>query len=196
MSEIIEPRAEPELAANSESVSETGSGSDSSSDSSSDSDSQLHMARPIFLKKKQNTKSETSRDSPNAALAKAEHILKIAAKSVENLPFDGVDDRDDIDPEEEYRQWTLREAARKKRDSDRLAEEEKSKEDALRRKKGVVANAESDENVIHLREKAQKSAKIGSFYAKDVHEKFLKRDYTDVEGNEDHSRPTKYKSKR
>lgn len=192
MSEIIEPRAEFELAANSESFSETGSGSDSSSDSSSDSDSQLHLARPIFLKKKQNTKSETSRDSPNAALAKAEHILKIAAKSVENLPFEGVDDRDDIDPEEEYRQWTLREAARKKRDFARLAEEENAKEDALRRRKGVVANPESD---IHLREKAQKSVKIGSFYAEDIHEKFLKRDYTDVEGNEDHSRPTKYKSK-
>ncbi|KAF8003153.1 hypothetical protein HF325_002398 [Metschnikowia pulcherrima] len=192
MSEIIKPRVEHELAANSESFSETGSGSDSSSDSSSDSDSQLHLARPIFLKKRQNIKNETSRDSPNAALAKAEHILKIAAKSVENLPFDGVDDRDDIDPEEEYRQWTLREAARKKRDFDRLAEEEKAKEDALRRKKGVVANPESE---IHLGEKAKKSVKIGSFYAKDVHEKFLKRDYTDVEGNEDHSRPTKYKSK-
>ncbi|KAM9938999.1 hypothetical protein OXX80_001538 [Metschnikowia pulcherrima] len=193
MSEIIKPRLDPESAANSESFSETGSGSDSSSDSSSDSDSQLHLARPIFLKKRQSIKNETSRDSPNAALAKAEHISKIAAKSVESLPFDGVDDRDDIDPEEEYRQWTLREAARKKRDLDRLAEEERAKEDALRRKKGVVANPESD---IHLGEKAQKSVKIGSFYAEDVHEKFRKRDYTDVEGNEDHSQPTKYKSKR
>ena len=171
MSEVIEPRVEPELAANSESFSETGSGSDSSSDSFSDSDSQLHMARPLFLKKKQNSKNEISKNTSNAALAKAEHILKIAAKSVENLPFDGVDDRDDIDPEEEYRQWTLREAARKKRDFDRLSD-------------------------IHSGEKAQKSVKIGSFYAEDVHEKFLKRDYTDVEGNEDHSRPTKYKSKR
>ncbi|GEQ69639.1 hypothetical protein JCM33374_g3312 [Metschnikowia sp. JCM 33374] len=118
-------QAVPKPVLQSDSGSDSGSGSDSSSgsssgsgsDSSSDSDSELRLSRPVFLKKKQKVSSTPSHDSSRAALAKAEHLQQIESKSSDKVPFDGIDDSDDIDPEEEYKQWQLREASRKKRDA-------------------------------------------------------------------------------
>lgn len=192
----------PQLNQDPESQTDSGSGSscssDSGSDSSSGSESELPLLRPIFLKKKQKTSVAPKYDLNLAVLAKAEHLQQIESKSVEKVPFDGIDDSDDIDPEEEYLQWRLREAARKKRDADVIAQAEMAKEDAVRRKRGVLHDGPSENKPLEGEENSgdkglQRSTKLGAFYNENLDDKFLKRDYKDVEGMEDHSRPTKYK---
>lgn len=70
----------------------------------------------------------------NSALQKAERLQKVEHNTLEKLPFDGVDDTDNLCPEEEYKAWKLREKARKERDMARIREAEEIKEDAVRRK--------------------------------------------------------------
>ncbi|OBA24031.1 hypothetical protein METBIDRAFT_36263 [Metschnikowia bicuspidata var. bicuspidata NRRL YB-4993] len=183
--------------ADSSADSSAGSGSDSDA-SSSGSDSALRLQRPVFVKKKLPPKAAGSRGPARAALAKAEHLQQVDSKTLEKVPFDGIDDRDDMRPEDEYTQWKLREAARKKRDALLLEETELSKEDAVRRKRGLVRTGplpDLDENGggTSFSKGPSIGSKLGAFYTEQLDEKLLKRDYKDIEGREDHSRPTKYK---
>lgn len=113
--------------------SDSGSGSGSGSPSSS-SESEHEFVRPVFLKKR--TTTTTSQIQKSSVLEKAERLHQIDKKTVEKLPYDGVDDTDNIDPEGEYRAWRERERERRERDQTRVAEAEAAKEEAVRRKLG------------------------------------------------------------
>lgn len=121
-------------------LSESESGSESSgsyetSGSESESTSgEETLIRPVFLKKNKATSSLSAETKPNTALDKAERLHKVEQKTIENVPFDGVDDTDNVDPKAEYEAWQKREQARRERDLQRVREVEEAKEDAIRRK--------------------------------------------------------------
>lgn len=173
----------------------SGSGSDSGSyESSSSSGSEDEvLLKPVFLKK--TTKLRATQPSAlEIALLRAEHHLQLHEKAAEKTDYDGVDDTDDIDPEAEFEQWKQRERSRYERDIQRLRDEEQEKEDAIRRKQ--TTSAEQPEPSAERESGSADGAKIGAFYSSQVDEKFLKRDYHDIEDSGDHSRPTKYRGKR
>lgn len=174
--------------ASSGSGSESSSARSSESGSESESESDAPLTRPIFVRK--GKKAVPPPQQALAALAKAEHILLVAGTTPEKQPFDGADDTDDIDPADEYTQWKARERLRRERNRREWAAAEDEKENALRRKMGTgLEPAVSGSRLDAL---DAKSRPTGSFYASGLDEKFLKRDYSDVE-REDHSRPTRYK---
>lgn len=165
------------------SATESSSGSESESESSSSEDELL--IRPVFLKKTKAPSVQKEDSGVQITLAKAEHHQLLQDKAVEKADYDGVDDTDDVNPEQEYKEWILREKQRKARDTLRMHEAEEAKEDAVRRKAGIAREGRQE----------TESAKIGAFYTSEIDEKFLKRDYKDVEDSGDHSRPTKYRGR-
>lgn len=175
------------------------SGDSSSSDSSSslDENSEL-LLKPVFLKKSNSRKPTEKAPVSKLAIARAEHHQQIDAKEAVKEDFDGVDDTDNLDPEQEYEMWKLREKERKKRDRQKLEEVENEKEDALRRQKESAVDFDIQSNFKHHEEQEintsrTRHAQLGSFYSSSIDDRLLKRDYKDIEDLGDHSRPTKYK---
>lgn len=175
---------------------DTSSGSNSgSSDSSSslENESEL-LLRPVFLRKKKTAPHNENATPTKLAIARAEHHQKIESNNAEIQDFDGVEDTDDVDPEKEYALWKERERFRRERDRQKLADFEREKEDAVRRQmRGDDKEASGEESDEKNGTLARKSAHLGSYYAENIDESLLKRDYTNIEDLGDHSRPTKYK---
>lgn len=108
--------------------------------------------------------------------------------------FDGVDDTDDVEPEKEYELWRNREKFRKDRDRRKLALLEEEKEEAVRRNLGGETESGKESGRSgNLDSITRKSANLGSYYAENIDEKLLKRNYKDVEDHTDHSRPTRFR---
>lgn len=120
----------------SESGSDSSGSYESSSSESESSSGEINLMRPVFLKKSKNSTSSSTDPaaSQNTALDMAERLHQVEQKTLEKIPFDGVDDTDNIDPKAEYEAWQNRERARRERDIQRVREVEEAKEDAIRRK--------------------------------------------------------------
>lgn len=163
------------------STSDSGS---SLEESSSDDGSSL-LARPVFLKKTKKQPQKAASTS-KLAISRAEFQSLLDAKEAKSTDFSGVDDTDNLDPEQEYALWKLRELQRRQRDRLRLEQLETEKEELLRRQQGT--RVEEEPAIV-----TEAPKQLGSFYADGVEEKLLKRDYGEVEDLGDHSRPTRYK---
>lgn len=126
----------------SESSSENSS-SESSGSSSLDEASEL-LVWPIFLKKSRvNPEISTSANSAQElAISRAERQHQIESREVAKEEFDGVDDTDNVDPEQEFALWRARERERKLRDRQKWAEAEEEKEEALRRQREALETVE------------------------------------------------------
>lgn len=111
----------------------SNSGSESPGSGSSSSLEEETFARPVFLKKSK-AKDTPATTKQNAALQMAERLRTIEQKSIQKLPFDGVDDTDNLDPRAEFDAWQHRERSRRERDVQRIRDLEEAKEEAVRRK--------------------------------------------------------------
>lgn len=122
----------------SESGSESSGSYETSASESESSSGDETLMRPVFLKKSKASSASSALARPaakqNTALDKAERLHQVEQKTVKTLPFDGVEDTDNVDPKAEYEAWQKRERARRERDLQRVREAEEAKEDAVRRK--------------------------------------------------------------
>lgn len=164
----------------------SSSESDSSLDDSSSDDGASLLVRPVFLKKAKKAPQKAA-PTPNLVIAKAEFRSLLDAKQAKTTDFSGIDDTDNVDPEQEYALWKLRELQRRQRDRLQLEQLETEKEDLLRRQQGTLGPKEASASASDV------PKQLGSFYADGIDEKLLKRDYGEVEDLGDHSRPTRYK---
>lgn len=188
--------------------SSSGSGDSSSETGESEEESEEEQApllKPVFLKKnpKAATLASTSeKDLPAAhTLARAEHLLQQNAKSAPEDDFGGIDDTDDLDPEAEYNAWLARDKARRDRDRQNILEAELEKDDAVRRRlqAGSAPDTALDQPETPKDQKNIEKTPAGHRYNPGVfrfaedQEQFLKRDYSQVDGDNtiDHSRPTR-----
>ncbi|CAH2352437.1 hypothetical protein CLIB1423_06S06414 [[Candida] railenensis] len=167
------------------------SDSESSSSSGSDSDSPAPLIqKPIFIssrKKGKQNHAATESKSHDIAIQKLDHQLQMRASEVE-IDFDGTIDTDNLDVEGEFRDWQARERERKKSERAALEKMEQEKNDKIRRTHlpGSEVKTENSETSIQ--------SKLGVFHSNtEGMEKFLKREYADVEDSGDHSRPTRFK---
>lgn len=209
-----------------ESTSDT-SGSDSESYESSSSEELV--LKPVFVSKnqrkshvnQQNSKPDGSNRSTQTevivdndigeidrkkeiALNKASHEVKVEKTNGDE--FDGIDDTDDIHPEQEYDEWRIREKDRYKRDRERLIQEEQMKDEIVRR--GNLTEQELIDDFKKRRQEEDstttsskpKNHHRGAFFNdnEDI-DRLLKRthehvgDDDDNDNAKDHSRPTKFK---
>lgn len=172
----------------------SGSGSsDSESSGSLDEESPI-LARPIFSKRRKTLAVQEPTLNSKLAMARAEQHVKVEQNEAKLEDFDGVDDTDDVEPEKEYELWRNREKYRKDRDRKKLAVLEEEKEEAVRRNLGgSTGNGEESGTAEKSDTITRKSANLGSYYAQNIDEKLLSRNYENVEDNTDHSRPTRFK---
>ncbi|RLV94781.1 hypothetical protein JA1_001591 [Spathaspora sp. JA1] len=116
--------------------------SDSSSGSSSEEE-QVQIAKPVFISKKQ--RSEQSQQSQPAEEERKRQVLMSKLSTDQTITpeselnkkqddFDGIDDTDDLNPEEEYNAWKQREILRFNRDQNLIISKELEKEEALTRR--------------------------------------------------------------
>ncbi|EGW32542.1 uncharacterized protein SPAPADRAFT_51088 [Spathaspora passalidarum NRRL Y-27907] len=117
-----------------------------SSESSSSEEEQQQIAKPVFISKKNRTESPHQASTEDEDKRKREVLLSklstdqtITSEGETNKPsnedFDGIDDTDDLNPEEEYNAWKQREVMRFNRDQQLIIEKEILKEEALQRAK-------------------------------------------------------------
>ncbi|KAG7662788.1 uncharacterized protein J8A68_003711 [[Candida] subhashii] len=189
-----------------------------SSDSSSSEDEQIQ--KPIFISKKQRIKQLTQEDQKlnedrqkQILLSKLENndsksLTEVATDNADDL-FDGIDDTDDLDPEQEYDAWKQRELMRFERDQKIIEQQELQKEEELRRSEMTEIEKVKE---FQSRKKQQDDTKSNSndnnhgYYHKGVFyndedkedmANLLKRDYTEIANDndnlKDHSRPTRLK---
>lgn len=164
----------------------SSSDSGSNLDESSSDDGASLLARPVFLKKTK-TPQKTATAPPNHAISRAEYHSVLHAKEAKTTDYSGVDDTDNVEPEQEYARWKLRELQRRQRDRLRLEQLETEKEDLFRRQHGGAGQGGAQTTAAVVLKP------LGSFYAEGIDEKLLKREYGEVEDLGDHSRPTRYK---
>ncbi|KAK6455449.1 micro-fibrillar-associated protein 1 [Scheffersomyces xylosifermentans] len=203
---------------------ESSSGSDSSgSEEESSSEEEQVLLKPVFLSKSQRARKNERKDvesgdpmqisdrQKQVALSKLEQSTKNSSlQDTEENDFDGIDDTDDLEPEKEFEDWKSRELARFYRDRELWRQEEAIVDERIRRENMTEEQLEEDFKKRQS-EKSQKEENVkesksyyhkGAFFHDDeeISEKFLKRDYTEVDENgdlgKDHSRPTKLKFKK
>lgn len=134
-------------------------------------------------------------------LNKAGH--EVNTEKIDGNEFDGVDDADDVDPENEYEDWKIRENGRYKRDRERMAQEEQTKDEKVRRD-NLTEEALIDDFKKRQKERESEFASIpnnyhkGAFFGDNENiNNLLKRTYEHIGDDEDndntrdHSRPTK-----
>lgn len=208
---------ESRSSSNDNSSSDDDSSSDDSSSDDSSSDDQV-MLKPVFVSKtKRNQKKDISFSKGdneedenrirNITLAKVEHNLKIDLQDISNdVEYDGIDDTDDMNPEQEYEDWKARESNRYIRDRKVSQEQEDAKDDLIRRKylseEDLIKDFNSRKHERDINDAPSLSTNYhkGAFYNDDtgILEKYLKRDYSQVtdDYDKDHSRPTKFTIKK
>lgn len=167
------------------------SDSESSSSSGSDSDSPALIQKPIFIssrKKGKQNHSATETKSHDIAIQKLDHQLQMQASEVE-IDFDGTIDTDNLDVEGEFRDWQARERERKRSERAAIEKMEQEKNDRIRR-----THLPHSEEKSEPANKPTTQTKLGVFHSNtEGIEKFLKREYANVEDLGDHSRPTRFK---
>ncbi|ODV78271.1 uncharacterized protein CANTADRAFT_262663 [Suhomyces tanzawaensis NRRL Y-17324] len=122
------------------------SSEESSEYESTSSESSQEVLKPVFVKKGKKAELDTKevvKDQAKTIISKLESKGTKSPDVSEKNDFDGVDDTDDLDPEQEFEQWKERERLRFLRDRQLLQTEETAKEDRLR---GVKRRAEELEN--------------------------------------------------
>lgn len=201
------------------------SGSDGESYESSSSEEVV--LKPVFLTKDQrrktHVKSNVKQDNAKGpeggnidlkptgevdrrkeiALSKAGHEMKVETGDGDD--FDGVDDADDLNPEQEYEEWQRREKERYQRDRERMAYEERTKDDKVRRENLTEQELIDDFNARQKEQPSQDESRQtkypkGAFFGDNESiSNLLKRTHTqtgddgDDDYDKDHSRPTRLK---
>ncbi|KAK6463685.1 hypothetical protein DFJ63DRAFT_312994 [Scheffersomyces coipomensis] len=194
--------------------------SSSDEDSSSSEEEEKLMLKPIFVSKSKRQSQDQltpTTNSKDITISKLDNLTQDDKLDVSNLNddnnFDGIDDTDDIDPEQEYNAWKQRELNRYNRDQLILQQQDSTKDDQLRRsqlnetqliKEFNNRKIQPNDESINTTKSNDKYHK-GAFYHDndDIQQKFLKRNYSpndndndDNDNGKDHSRPTKLKFKK
>ncbi|KAK6197417.1 uncharacterized protein RJT21DRAFT_116349 [Scheffersomyces amazonensis] len=127
-----------------EDVSSEYSQEESSEENSSSSEEEQLLLKPVFLSKAKRSQIQ-SKGPQDRSFHESNRAKEITLSNLENTSqdidvskiadddFNGIDDTDDLDPEQEYLDWRKRELQRYKRDQQILKQKDLIKEDQVRR---------------------------------------------------------------
>ncbi|TMW68825.1 hypothetical protein Poli38472_006293 [Pythium oligandrum] len=199
----VVPAAQPSMARKEETESSGESGSEWETDSDESNEGEALM-KPVFVPKKarETIKRQEELDAEEEkrrqkeeekAQAKKLETRKLVAEELQRekegeqtgdmTDTEMPDDTDGLDPEQEYRDWELREMRRIKRDRDEREERRKEAEETLRRRNMTEEERKAEDE--KLKKNAPKEKSKWKFMQKYYHKGAFYMDDTSVREKED-----------